>query len=352
MGKGRRLKNLSMFTRQLSVLVSSGTPLVEALGALERQAKDPGWHDVVCALRARVEEGATLSDAMERRPDIFDAVCRSLIAAGEGGGSFDEMLDRLATLTRKQVQVRSAVIGALIYPALLIVIAVGVLITMLVFVLPQFTGLFATLDVPLPPSTRLLVAVSDVLCRYWFGLPVVAIGLGLGGRAWLATARGRRSLDTLLLALPFTRSIVRSFCTARLTRVLGVLINGRVPLMEALTLCRGTVNNSHFVELIGRAEQAVMRGSSVSATLAESDLVDPSIAEAVRSGEQSGQMGSLLLNISDYLDEENEVIVKSLTSILEPLILIVLGVIVGFIAISMFLPLFDLTAMAQQQGSR
>src|SRR4051812_6000539 len=170
-GRGRLLKNLAMFTRQLSVLMTSGTPLVQALGALERQSADKAWRNVIGALRARVEEGSTLSAAMELQPDVFDPVCRSLISAGESGGSFDQMLDRLATLTRRQMHVRNAVVGALIYPTLLVVVACAVLTTMLLFVLPRFATLFDTLDVALPPTTKMLIALSDLLRSYWWSLP-------------------------------------------------------------------------------------------------------------------------------------------------------------------------------------
>jgi type IV pilus assembly protein PilC len=345
--RGRRLKNLAMFFRQLNVLVSSGTPLVPALGSLERQAKEPAWRDIVGTVRAKVEEGATLAVAMESSPQTFDAVCRSLIAAGESGGGFEQMLDRLATLTKKQMQLRSAIVGALIYPTLLIIIAINVLCTMLLFVLPRFTGLFASLDVPLPPTTKFLMALSEALRTYWWGalLGIAATVVGLW--YWVRTPAGKQTVDTILLKLPGVGQIVRSFSVARITRVLGVLVNGKVPLLEALGLARQTVRNTHFMRLVARAEDGVTRGSSVSAIFGESDLVNPTLVEAIRSGEQSGQLGSLLLNIADFLDEENEVVVKSLTSILEPVILIGLGLVVGFIAISMFLPLFDLTSMAR-----
>jgi type II secretory pathway component PulF len=160
------------------------------------------------------------------------------------------------------------------------------------------------------------------------------------------TAAGRKAIDTTLLRLPAVGAIVRSFSVARIARVLGVLLAGKVPLLEALGLARQTVSNCKYVDLVARAEEAVTRGSNVSTVFAATDLVSPALCEAIRAGEQSGQMGPLLLNIADFLDEENEVVVKSLTSILEPVILIVLGVLVGFVALSMFLPLFDLTAAA------
>jgi type II secretory pathway component PulF len=346
LGTGRRLKNMAMFTRQLTVLVSSGTPLVQALTALERQTKDVAWREIVSGVRAKVEEGSTLSEAMENYPHAFDAIARSLISAGESGGGFETMLDRLAVLSRKQLHVRSALVGAMIYPALLVVVAIGVLALMLLFVLPRFAGLFESLDVKLPPTTQFLMACSDFLRGYWWSLPIVAVAAFVGGRSWMRTAPGRKAIDTAVLKLPAVGAIMRSFSVARIARVLGVLLAGKVPLLEALALARQTVSNCKYVDLVVRAEEAVTRGSNVSTVFASTDLVSPALCEAIRAGEQSGQMGPLLLNIADFLDEENEVVVKSLTSILEPVILIVLGVLVGFVALSMFLPLFDLTAAA------
>jgi type II secretory pathway component PulF len=343
---GRRLKNMAMFTRQLTVLVSSGTPLVQALSALERQTKDAVWREIVSGVRAKVEEGSTLSEAMAEHPQAFDAIARSLISAGESGGGLETMLDRLSVLSRKQLHVRSAVVGAMIYPSLLIIVAIGVLALMLLFVLPRFAGLFDTLDVKLPPMTQFLMTCSEFLQGYWWSLPIVGAVAFFGARSWMRTAAGRRAIDTALLRLPAVGAIVRSFSLARISRVLGVLLAGKVPLLEALGLARQTVSNCKYVDLVARAEDAVTRGSNVSTVFAATDLVNPALCEAIRAGEQSGQMGPLLLNIADFLDEENEVVVKSLTSILEPVILIVLGVLVGFVALSMFLPLFDLTAAA------
>ena len=345
MSRRTQLKNLALFTRQLSVLMTSGTPLVQALASLERQTTEKAWRTVVATLRTKVEEGATLAQAMETRSDVFDPVCRSLIAAGESGGSFDEMLERLAALTRRQMHVRNAVVGALIYPALLVSVAFGVLATMLLFVLPRFAELFETLDVALPPTTKLLMTLSAFLRGYWWSLPLAALVAGFSIKTWLASAAGRRSADTLVLALPMVGPILKSFAVARIARVLGVLIKGRVPLLEALALARHTAHNVNYADLIARAEDAVTKGGSISTAFAAGNLVSPSLCEAIRSGEQSGQMAPLLLSIADFLDEDNEVVLKSLTSILEPVILIVLGLLVGFVALSMFMPLFDLTSM-------
>ena len=346
----KKLKNLAMFTRQLSVLVSSGTPLAQAIASLERQAKEKVWRDVLGGLRVRIEEGATLSEAMGSQPAVFDPVCRSLIAAGESGGSFDQMLERLATLCRKQTQIRSAITGAMVYPCLLIVIAVNVLGVMLLFVLPRFTELFEQLDAELPPTTKFLVAVSDFLRGYWWVALIGVVAAFFGVKSWVQSKNGREVLDGLMLKLPVAGPIFKSFAVARIARVLGVLVAGKVPLLEALGLARQTARNVRYTRLVASAEEAVERGSSISAAFSNSDLIDSSLCEAIRSGEQSGQIGPLLLNIADFLDEDNDVVIKSLTSIIEPLILIGLGLVVGFIAMSMFLPLFDLTSAVQGGG--
>ena len=349
-GQARKLNNLAMFTRQLHVLVSTGTPLVQGLMALERQVRDASWKAVIADVRKRVEEGSSLSDAMSEYPEYFDTVARILIAAGESSGNFDAMLDRLALLTRKQLYVRRLVIGALVYPSLLLTVSLGVLTVMLTFVLPRFVELFESLDMPLPPSTQFLMAVSSVLTGYWWLVLGAVAGSTVGVRMWVATPSGRRTWDAIVLMLPQFGKMAKSFATAKVTRLLGVLIQGKVPLLDALHLTRDATKNAFYVELIVKAEEAVTKGEAISAAFADERLIAPAVYEAMRNGEKSGQIGPLLLHVADFLDEENEIIVKSLTTILEPVIMIVLGALVGFVAVSMFTPLFDLTSMAQGGG--
>lgn len=343
-GRGRRLKQVAMFLRQLHVLIATGTPLTESLAALERQSTDAQWKSVVESVREKVEEGIPLSAALEAHPKYFDAVCRSLIAAGESGGNLDAMLERLATLSRKQVHVRSAVMGAMIYPCLLTFVAISVLVTLLVFVLPRFSALFQTLDTPLPPTTKFLMALSDLLRGYWWMSPVLLAAVALLVWTVLKTPEGRRLLDRMVISVPRFGTIVRNFATARVTRLLGILLQGRVPLLDALQLTCESATNYYYKQLLAGAGEAITRGDSLAAALSDVRLIPPSVCEAVRSGEKSGQLGPLLNTLTDFLDEENEVTLRSLTSIIEPIILIILGLLVGFIALSMFMPLFDLTA--------
>ena len=343
--KSRRLKTLSMFTRQLYVLVSSGTPLTQALSALERQIKDAGWRSAIGDVRACLEEGSALSEAMASHPECFDSIYRHMIAAGESGGELAGMLDRLAELTHKRLHIRSAIQGAMIYPCLLSVVALSVLVLLMVFVIPRFGELFDSLDAEQPPSTAVLLAASDIARNYWWALIIGLVGVIVGLKTYFRSAGGKRAFDSLVLRLPKIGGIVRSFATARIVRMLGVLLESRVPVLEALALTRDTTSNVHYTELMDRAERAVSQGEEISSVFGDTDLITPAVYEATRSGEKSGQVGPLLLNLAEFLDEENEGTLKALTSIIEPVILIVMGLLVGFVALSMFMPLFDVTSM-------
>lgn len=354
-GAGRRLPAVSAMARQLSVLISTGTPLVEAIKSLERQAGDAGWQAVLRDVRERLEEGKQLSEAMAIHPEWFDPICRSLVCAGENSGKLDVLLDRLAQLVRQQQKVRSSLIGAMVYPCLLITVAVGVLGLMVGFVMPRFEGLFKSLGAGLPPTTKVLMSVGAGAREYWWAILAAAIVTVLLARLWLATDAGRRAIDVALVSLPQIGRVTRAFATARLARVLGVLLEGRVALLDALSLVRQSSGNSLYADLIRRAEDAVTRGENLSTVLARPAtgpaLILPSVYEAVRSAEKTGQVGPVLINLAQSLDEDNEVLVRSLTSIMEPLILVVLGAIVGLVAISMFLPLFDLAAAGHGGGA-
>ncbi len=344
--RGGRLKYVTIFARQLAVLIRTGTPLAQALAAINRQTPAGPWRTVLTDLHRQIEEGNTLSQAMQMHPEYFDPVCTSLVAAGESSGQLDEMLDRLSQLTREQLKIRRAVSAALIYPILLGVVGVVVVTVMIGFVLPRFKDLFLSLDAPLPPTTEILMALSDFLRSKWWILLIVFAIAGVGLKLAASTAAGRRAWDTAAVRLPYIGDVVRSLVTARMARLLGVLLGSQVPLLEALQLTRESTGNSRYADLIGDAEKAVVRGEALSAVLARSTLVNPALTEAIRHGEQSGQVSPVLLDMADFMDEENEVILRTMSKLLEPLMLIVLGVVVGFIALSIFLPLFDLTSLA------
>lgn len=343
-------KNLSSFLRQLAVLVKTGTPLVDAMQALEKQTRDEKWLSVISGVRGRVEEGQTLSEALAAYPRSFDMVSRSLVRAGESGGNLADMLTRLADLTRKQVRIKQQLIGAMVYPCVLIMVSIAVTLTMMLFVMPRFSGLFSSLDVPLPPTTKILMASSGFLLAYWWAILIGLAVVGFGVGAWLKTPTGRYALHGAMLNLPQIRKLVRGLGTARFARLMGVLLESRVPMLECLELTREASSNLHYAALLTRASEALQRGEPLSSAIGAGGIIDPSVCEAVRSGEKTGQVGPVLTSMADFIEEQNEVVIKSLTSLIEPLILISLGVIVGLMATSMFLPLFDLTASAGGNG--
>lgn len=291
-----------------------------------------------------------LSEAMAEHPLYFDGVCRSLIAAGEAGGKLEVLLDSLASLTRQQLKVRTAVVGALTYPLLLMVIAGAVVVSMIGFVLPRFEGLFKTLSTPLPVTTKWLMALSEVMREHWLILGVSILGVVGGIVWWLRSPSGQSAVQRAVISIPVAGPCARSIITARLARVLGVLVEGKVPLLDSIRLARGSTAHEQYAELMTRAENAIIKGDTLAAELERSPLVSPSVCEAVRSGEKTGQLGRVLLTLAGYMDEDNEVTIRTMTRLVEPVILVILGLMVGTIAISMFLPLFDLTAAAGGGG--
>ncbi len=334
------------FARELSVLISTGTPLIDSISSIERQSSNETWSKILKDVRLRLEEGDSLTASLESHPEVFDAVFRSLVAAGESSGHLDSMLQRIAILTRKQAQIRSSLLGAMVYPFLLIGVAIVVIGLLIGVVLPRFAGMFETLDTKLPASTAFLMTISNFVRSYWWGvIPASIIGIVMLIR-WVRSERGSQTLSVWALSVPKLGDIQRSFMTAQITRLMGVLLEAKVPMLDSIELTRESVSNPKYKDLLNRAEDAVTRGEPISSAFNKGGLMISSACEAVRNGEQTGRLAEVLVHISDFLDEDNETFVKSASSLIEPVIMVGLGLMVGFVAISMFLPLFDLTAAA------
>lgn len=345
-----RLRLTASLARQLHVLVATGIPLSQSLHAAHRQTTHAGWKSVLLHLSNAVDEGTPLSVAMAESAN-FSPVAISLIHAGETSGDMPAMLQRLSDLTSKQLKLRSAVTGAMVYPAMLVTMGVGVLITMLTLVLPRFKILFSSLDTPLPTTTQALMNVSDLLVGRWYllapSIPVMLTGLVFAMRS----PRCRLLIDRYYLSLPIVGPLGKSVLSARIARMLGTLLESRVQLTEALELTRHVAGNQSYCQLVQSIEDAVSRGHTLTSVTDHTPLLVPSVQEAIRSGEQSGRLSQPLVHLAEFLDEENDNHLKQLTRILEPLILIFLGVVVGFVAISIFLPMFDIITAAQGGGA-
>lgn len=340
------VKVVADFARELSVLVATGTPIIDAIEAIESQCPQENFKTVLARLRTRLEEGDSLADAMTAQVKVFGHVFCALVAAGETSGNLDAMLNRVAKLLRQEAKIRANIAGAMLYPALLSFVSIVVLGLMLGVVLPRFAGLFESLDSPLPATTKFLMALSNLMLGYWWALiPAFAVAVG-GAVMWVRSPKGTATVERASLKLPVLGPTVRSIQTARIFRVLGLLLESKVPILESIELTQRSVSNTLYKTMLERAEDAVTIGEPVSNALASGSLIVPSAIEAVRNGERSGRMGPVMVQLADHLDEENETVIKSISSIVEPVIMIALGLMVGFVAISMFLPLFDLTASA------
>lgn len=351
-GSGSRVEKVASMARQLAILITTGTPVVDAIASIERQTPPGEWRDTVAGVRGKVEEGKSLAEAMAAYPRYFDAVCRSLVAAGETGGKLDVMLDRLARLLRQQVKVRKQIMGAMVYPTLLMGVAGAVVVVMMTFVLPRFEGLFKSIGSDLPPLTKVLMSCSHFMRDSWMWLVGGVLLTVTGGAFYFRSNAGRIAIDKAMVRLPQVGKVTRAFSMARIARVLGVLLDGKVPLLDALALTRSSMKNSLYQGLVGRAEDAVIRGETLSSALADPTLMSPAMVEAVRSGERSGQLAPVLTSIAEHMDEDNEVAMKTLTGLIEPAILLVLGLVVGSVAVGMMLPLFDLVASGTNGGGR
>jgi len=339
-------KVVAEFARELAVLVSTGTPLIDAISSIERQSSSETWGNELKRVRQRLEEGDSLTAALEGNSEAFDAVFRSLVAAGESSGHLDTMLLRVAVLTRKQAQIRSNILGAMMYPILLTGVAVVVIGMLIGVVLPRFSSMFETLDTPLPASTAVLMSISSFIRSYWWGVIPAGISAIAYFIWWMKGVKGQFIIGNIALKVPKLGDILRSFMTARITRLMGVLLEAKVPMLDTINLTRESLGHQRYRDLMTNVEDAVTRGEPISSVLGSEGLVVSSACEAIRNGEQTGRLADVLVHISDYLDEDNETIIKSLSSLIEPVIMVVLGILVGFVAISMFLPLFDLTATA------
>lgn len=344
------LQDISQFYRQLSVLMATKTPLLQALIVVEKQTRTPSLRATIGELRRRVEEGESLAAAMSADTKTFDSVARSMVAAGEAAGMLDKMLGSLAVLVRRQLTVRRQIVGTLTYPVILITVSFCVVIALLVAVLPQFAEMFKSMQTPLPPTTKLLMWIGDVLRAQWMFVVPSALGLGFGAYRLVRSPRGIGAIDAYLVRAPRIGPMRRSFAVASFCRLLGTLIDARVPLLEAIKLTRESIRCKPYADLLASAEGAVERGQPLAESLADESLVDAGVTAAISSGERAGRVGPVLLQIAEFLDEDNEQFMKLLSTILEPVVLGVVGVLVGGIAISMFLPLFDLAASAGGPG--
>ena len=341
-GKSVSAKNLAVFTRQFSVMIDAGLPLVQCLEILGTQEEDKNFASVILATRTDVESGASLADAMKKHPKAFDPLFTNMIAAGEAGGILDTILKRLATYIEKAVKLRGQVKSAMIYPIAVVVIAVVVVGVILWKVIPTFANLFAGLGAELPLPTRIVIAASNGLVRF---MPFVLVGIGaavFGFRAYYNSTNGRRVIDAITLKLPVLGQLMRKIAVARFCRTLSTLLASGVSILEALDITARTAGNAIIEEAIMTTRKSIERGETIAAPLKETNVFPSMVVQMISVGEATGALDTMLGKIAEFYEEEVDTAVAGLLTLLEPIMIFFLGVVVGGIVIAMYMPIFDL----------
>ena len=339
---GVKSKHLVLFTRQFSVLQDAGLPVLRALRILEKQMRPSALKNALIDVVEDVESGSTLSEAFGKHPRAFDRLYVNMVKAGEAGGALEVILQRLAEFKEKSQSLKRKVIGAMVYPAVVIMAAVGILIFIMVAIIPKFEKIFREFGLKLPALTQFLIDVSMWCSKYWWSLPLVPLGIWLLFKLIRLSRAGNYALDRMTLWVPIVGRIVEKTIVARTMRTLGTLVSSGVPILESLSIVRETANNAVFERMFQRVYEAIREGDTIAEPLRESRLVDDMVTNMVEVGEETGDLDTMLYKVADFYDEEVDTLVKSLISLLEPIMIVFLGLTIGGIVISLFLPLIKL----------
>jgi type IV pilus assembly protein PilC len=340
--RGVPAKNIAVFTRQFSVMIDAGLPLVQCLDILGNQEEHKYFAQVILQTRTDVEGGMSLADAMKRHPKVFDALFCNMIAAGEAGGILDTILKRLATYIEKAVKLQAQVKSAMIYPVAVIVIAAVVIGVILWKVIPTFAALFAGLGAELPLPTRIVIALSNNLMRFFPFLIVAGVAGSWGFKTYYATEKGRRVIDAISLRLPVLGPILRKIAVARFCRTLSTLMASGVPILDGLDITAKTSGNAIIEDAIQTTRKSIERGETISAPLKETKVFPGMVCQMISVGEATGALDTMLSKIADFYEEEVDVAVEGLLTLMEPIMIAFLGGAVGGIVIAMYMPIFDL----------
>jgi type IV pilus assembly protein PilC len=341
-GKAVNAKSLAIFTRQFSVMIDAGLPLVQCLEILGTQERDKHFASVILETRASVERGLSLADAMRKHPKTFDALFTNMIAAGEAGGILDTILKRLATYIEKAVKLKSQVKSAMIYPIAVIVIAAVVVTVILWKVIPTFANLFAGLGAELPLPTRVVIAASNGVVRFGPFIIAALVAGAFGLRSYYATPAGRKQIDAFMLRLPILGMLLRKIAVARFCRTLATLLASGVSILEALDITAHTAGNAVIEEALFATRKSIEGGETIAAPLKQSAVFPPMVVQMIGVGEATGALDAMLAKIADFYEDEVDVAVAGLLTLLEPLMIAFLGGIVGGIVIAMYMPIFGL----------
>src|SRR5688572_30869715 len=346
-GSGLTDKDLVVFTRQFGTMINAGLPLVQCLEILSTQSENKVLRETVGEVRGQVEAGSTFSDALRRHPKVFDDLYVNLVHAGEVGGLLDTTLTRLAKYIEKAMKLKGQIKSAMIYPAAIMGVAVIVITVLMLFVIPIFAKMFLELSggkVALPGPTQLVIDISNFFIAYWYVILGIIVGVGIGIKKYYGTVQGRMAIDKFLLRLPVVGDLIRKASVAKFTRTLGTLLASGVPLLDGMTICAKTSGNKVVEETLINARVSISGGKTIADPLAASGVFPKMVTHMIAVGESTGALDAMLGKIADFYEDEVDQAVASLTALLEPMMMVFLGVVIGFIVIAMYLPIFKMAS--------
>lgn len=341
-GTSVKPKDVMVFSRQFATIINAGVPVVQSLQVLQTQTQNPAFKTVVKKIREDVETGIPLSDAMAKHPQLFNRLYIQLIRAGEASGNLDTILDRVAVHMEKEAAQRRKIRNAMMYPIIIFFIAIVVTWYLLVAVVPQFGAMISELGGEMPAMTRMVMGISDFVAGFWWVILLAVIGVGVGMRLWHRTPNGRMTIDSSLLRMPIFGSLLQRRSIANFANTFGMLLRGGVNIIEAINITKGTANNALVESILERARESVERGEQLSTTLHRYPQVFPPMVPSMLAiGEESGALDIMLMKIGDFYDAEVEESIAGLTTTIEPIMIVGIAVIVGFIVIAMFVPMMS-----------
>jgi len=346
-GLGKKVKNkeIAVFSRQLATMVNSGLTLVRALTVLQEQSQNPAFTSVIADVRARVEQGSSLSVSLASHPKIFGTLYVAMVQAGEVGGALDETLIRLADTLEAGVRLRSKVKAAMAYPVMVCGLVILIVSAMLLFIVPIFSRMYADLGGELPLPTQTLVNISSLLSKWWWLLGLITIGSVVGFKRWIRTPAGRAKWDRFKLRVPLFGKLVQKVAISRFSRTMSVLSRTGVPVLQALDIVAATAGNALVAEALRDVQESVKRGESLAGPLARHEVFPPMVTHMMAVGEETGALDAMLGKVADFYDQEVDAAVSALTSLIEPILIVVMAVAVGGILISLYLPMFNIASL-------
>jgi type IV pilus assembly protein PilC len=339
------VKDLGVFTRQFATMINAGLPMVQCLDILGRQTEKEFFRTSIMQVTADVEGGSTLGESLMRHPKIFTRLYVNMVEAGEAGGILDVILNRLAVYLEKADALQRKVKGAMTYPTVVCVVALGATLFMLMFIIPTFARMFKDFGGELPLPTKIVMGLSDFLRAYWYILAAGAGALVFAFNRYYATSGGRRTIDRLLLRIPVLGMVIRKGAVARFTRTLGTLISSGVPILNGLEITARTAGNKVVEEAVMATRDSISQGNTISEPLKASGVFPPMVTQMISVGEQTGALDEMLDKIANFYDDEVDTAVDALTSIIEPAMIVVMGLIVGGMLVAMYLPMFKLISV-------